>query len=75
MISFRVDWFDLLVVQETLWSFLQHRNLKASIFWHSTLVILEESLSVFFTIEYDVSCGLFIYGFLCLGNFLLFLVC
>ena len=32
LISFRIDWFDLLAVQETLKSLLQHQNLKASIF-------------------------------------------
>ena len=31
LISFRVDWFDLLAVQGTLRSLLQHQNLKASI--------------------------------------------
>ena len=31
LISFRIDWFDLLVVQETLKSLLQHHNSKASI--------------------------------------------
>ena len=30
-ISFRIDWFDLLAVQETLRSLLQHHNLKASV--------------------------------------------
>ena len=33
LISFSIDWFDLLAVQETLKSFLQHQNLKASILW------------------------------------------
>ena len=32
LISFRIDWFDLLAVQQTLKSLLQHHNLKASIF-------------------------------------------
>ena len=32
LISFRYDWFDLFAVQGTLKSFLQHHNLKASIF-------------------------------------------
>ena len=32
MISFRMDWLDLLVVQGTLKSLLQHHSLKASIF-------------------------------------------
>ena len=31
LISFRTDWFDLLVVQETFKSLLQHHNSKASI--------------------------------------------
>ena len=33
LISFRIDWFDLLAVQGTLKSLLQHHNLKASIHW------------------------------------------
>ena len=35
LISFRIDWLDLLAVQETLKSLLQHHNLKASILRHS----------------------------------------
>ena len=35
LISFRMDWLDLLAVQETLKSLLQHHSLKASILWHS----------------------------------------
>ena len=35
LISFRIDWFDLLAVQATLKSLLQHHNLKASILQHS----------------------------------------
>ena len=31
LISFRIDWFDLLVLQGTLKSLLQHRSLKASV--------------------------------------------
>ena len=33
LISFRVDWFDLLAVQRTLKSLLQHHSSKASILW------------------------------------------
>ena len=33
LISFRIDWFDLLAVQGTLKSLLQHHNSKASILW------------------------------------------
>ena len=39
LISFRVDWFDFLAVQGTLKSLLQHRNLKASILWHSAFFL------------------------------------
>ena len=35
LISFRIDWLDLLAVQGTLKSLLQHYNLKAFIFRHS----------------------------------------
>ena len=35
LISFRMDWFDLLAVQETLKSLLQHHSSKASILWPS----------------------------------------
>ena len=35
VISFRIDWFDLLAVQETLKSLLQHHNPKESILQHS----------------------------------------
>ena len=34
-ISFRIDWFDLLTVQGTLKSLLQHHSSKASILWRS----------------------------------------
>ena len=44
-ISFRIDWFDLLAVQGTLKSFLQHHNSKASILRHSTFFQLEYSTS------------------------------
>ena len=37
-ISFRMDWFDLLEVQGTLKSLLQHRSLKASVFHHSVFL-------------------------------------
>jgi len=40
-ISFRIDWFDLLAVQGTLKSLLQHHNLKASIFRHSAFFMVQ----------------------------------
>ena len=45
LISFRIDWLDLLAVQETLKSFLQHSSSKASILWHSAFVIVQFSHS------------------------------
>ena len=43
LISFRIDWFDFLDVQGTLKSLLQHHNLKASIFWHSAIIMTQLS--------------------------------
>ena len=43
LISFRVDWLDLLVVQGTLKSLLQHYSLKASILKHSAFYIIQLS--------------------------------
>ena len=37
LISFRMDWLDLLAVQGTLKSLLQHHSSKASILWRSAL--------------------------------------
>ena len=36
LISFRIDWFDLLAVQGTLKNLLQHHSSKASVLWCST---------------------------------------
>ena len=43
LISFRMDWLDLLAVQGTLKSFLQHHSSKASILQHSTFYIVQLS--------------------------------
>ena len=43
LISFRIDWLDLLAVQGTLRSLLQHRSSKASILWHSAFFIVQLS--------------------------------
>ena len=42
-ISFRVDWFDLLEVQEILKSLLQHHSSKASILWHLDFFMVQLS--------------------------------
>ena len=43
LISFRIDWFDLLAVQGALKSLLQHHSLKASILLHSAFFIAQLS--------------------------------
>ena len=43
LISFRMDWLDLLVVQGTLKSLLQHHSSKASILWCSAFFIVQLS--------------------------------
>ena len=43
LISFRIDWLDLLVVQRTLKSLLQHHSSKASILRHSAFFIVQLS--------------------------------
>ena len=43
LISFRMDWLDLLAVQGTLKSLLQHQSLKASIIWCSAFFIVQLS--------------------------------
>ena len=43
LISFRVDWFDLLAVQGILKSLLQHHNLKASVLRYSAFFMVQLS--------------------------------
>ena len=43
LISFRMDWLDLLAVQGTLKSLLQHHSSKASILWCSVLFMVQLS--------------------------------
>ena len=45
LISFRMDWLDLLAVQGTLKSFLQQHSSKASILWRSAFLIVQLSHS------------------------------
>ena len=42
-ISFGIDWLDLLIVQGTLSSLLQHCGSKASVLWHSTFFVFQLS--------------------------------
>ena len=41
LISFKMGWLDLLAVQETLKSLLQHHSSKASIIWHSAFFTVQ----------------------------------
>ena len=43
LVSFRIDWFDLLTVQGSLKSFLQHYSSKASILQHSVFLMVQLS--------------------------------
>ena len=43
LISFKIDWFDLLAVQGTLKSLLQHYSSKASILWGSAFLMVQLS--------------------------------
>ena len=45
LISFRMDWFDLLAVQGTLKSLLQHHGSKASVLWCSAFFMVQFSLA------------------------------
>ena len=43
LISFRMDWLELLAVQGTLKSLFQHHSSKASILWHSVFFMVQLS--------------------------------
>ena len=43
LISFKIEWFDLLAVQRTLKSLLQQHSLKASVLWHSAFFMVQLS--------------------------------
>ena len=49
LISFRMDWLDLLAVQRTLKNLLQHHSSKASILWRSAFFIVQEKLYINYT--------------------------
>ena len=54
LISFKTDWFDLLIVQGTLKSLLQHHNLKASLLWYPGFFMVQLSTSIH---DYWKNCG------------------
>ena len=49
LISFRSDWLDLLAVQGTLKSHLQHHSSKTSVLWHSAFFIVQHSQAYMIT--------------------------
>ena len=59
LIYFTIDWFDLLAVQGTLKSFLQHHNSKASILWHSVFFVVQ--LSHWYMTTWTIALNLCIY--------------
>ena len=62
LISFRVDWFDLLVVQGTLKSLLQNHSLKASILWSSAFFMVQLSYPYMTTRKtIDLTIGTLVY--------------
>ena len=74
LISFKTDWFDVLVVQGTPKSFLQHHNLKASIRLCSAFFKVQFSHPymstgkiIAFTTQVFVSKVIFLFYICCLG--------
>ena len=45
LILFKIDWLDLLAVQGTLKSFLQHHNSKGSVLWCSAFFMVQFYIS------------------------------
>ena len=54
LISFRMDWLDLLAVQGTLKSLLQHHSSKASILWYSAFLVVQLSHPYMTTKNYSL---------------------
>ena len=80
LISFRIDLFDLLAVQGTLKSLLQHHSSKASILWHSAFFMVQLSHPymttgkvVFFQLPWLL--WLSLYGPVLVKWYLYFLIC
>ena len=53
LISFRMDWCDLLAVHGTLQHLLQHCNLKTSLLWHSAFFIVQLTSTHDYWINYS----------------------
>ena len=57
LISFRIDWFDLLAVQGSLTSLLQHHSLKASILWSSAFSLSSSHIRTLLLERIPMQCG------------------
>ena len=55
LISFRLDWLDLLVVQGTLKSLLQHHSSKASILQKHQLFNYKQIQKTYYTVREDIA--------------------
>ena len=58
LISFRIDWFEILPVQGTLKSLIQHHSSKASILWHSAFFAIQLSHVLYFLSKVTPQLGL-----------------
>ena len=76
LISFRISWFDVLAVQGTLKSLLQHHRSKTSILWHSAFFVVQPS-HPYMTIGKTIAFGKHSIGKITLLAkwFLCFLIC
>ena len=69
LISFRIDWFDLLAVQGTLKILLQHHSSKASVLWHSAFFTVHLS-HLYMTTGKTIALTIRTFLFLSLGTYL-----
>ena len=60
LIFFRMDWFDLPIVQETLKSLLQHHSSEASYLWHSAFFMVQ-LLQLYMTTEKTIALTIWIF--------------
>ena len=69
LISFRINWLDLLVVQGTLKSLLQHHDSKASILWQRSAFFMVQLSSLYVTTGKTIALDL------CWSSDVCFLIC
>ena len=69
LISFRIDWFDLLAVQGTLKILLQHHSSKASVLWRSAFFTVHLS-HLYMTTGKTIALTIRTFLFISLGTYL-----